>query len=229
MIFDDTKDLLQKTENIILDVRESKKRWMKKIDKIMSCNTYDFICTGINTVLLKRIFSIAIVFTVYVALFINFSIPTIIVNFVLSLLLAVILAPLTIFSKSLDDDIKSKDVKQVKKEISKRKLSAIEIQSIKDNLLIMKTALEAKTSISRWIITAIWAVFLYFFILYLLTPVINGEPIKIKTLQAIALTPIFILMLYSLERCFARTSRRVFMTLLFALNEPDSVHLVQDY
>jgi hypothetical protein len=84
----------------------------------------------------------------------------------------------------------------------------------------MQTVLESKANISRWIIAAVWAIFIYLFIQYFLSSAMNGEPIKIKSLQLAGLTPFFILMLYSLERCFSRTSRRVFMTLLFALNEP---------
>ena len=222
MIFDDTKELLQKTENVILDVYEGRKRWLSKVDKIVNCNTVGFICTGVNSSLTKRIFFVTIVVFLFFTLTFGVTGKQLIVNLIFSLLTAIILSPLVIFSKSLDDDVKSKDVEQIKKVINEKELSATECRAIKENLLIMKAALESKTSMSRWIVAAIWAVFLYFLMQYFIPPVINGEPVKMKTLQLVGLGPIFILTIYSLERCFSRTSRRVFMTLFFALNEPKS-------
>lgn len=219
MIFDETKDLLQKTESIILDVRESKKWWVKKVDKIITGNTLDFIFSGGNPALLKRIIFIGLGFFALFTIFLDFTREAILINANFSILLAVMLAPFTLFSKSLDDDVKSEDIAKVKQEIDKKGLSSDGCQAVRENLLIMKTALENKTSISKWLIAAMWAVFLYLFLQYFLPSILAGEPIKIKTLQAVALTPVLILALYSLERCFARTSRRVFMTLLFALNE----------
>jgi hypothetical protein len=105
MIFDHTKDLLQKTEDIILDVYDGRKRWIRKIDKIINSNTLGFIYTGANPLLIKRIFFItlwlSLIITIWTKIFNDIEFFKFILNVIFALLLAVILAPLSIFSKKL--------------------------------------------------------------------------------------------------------------------------------
>lgn len=219
MIFNETKDLLRKTEEVLLDIGKSKKRLLNDIDKNVFHSTIGFIYTDGNFRLIKKTVFIAIIFFLLWTIFTNWTLAQLIANAINALVLAMIFAPLSMPSAILGNDVNSKDVEQVQKEIIKKKLSLLQIQAIKNNLSMLETAFESKIHISKWIITAIWGIFLYFFTQYYIPLVIAGKPIKIQTLLLVGLSLILIGILHLSTRGFSKTGKRVFMTLAFALNE----------
>jgi hypothetical protein len=229
MIFDDTKDLLQKSEEVILRIDNSKNRFIDKIGKIWDNSTLDFICAGSNFSLFIKTVIIATIFWILLSLILfiqnNLSEMTtvkLIVNAIFALVAALICSPLIIPSKSLDNDIKGKDIELIHKKIIEKQLPELERQTIKDNLRMMEATFKSKVSMSRAMITILWAIYLYFLTNHFLPIFMKGEPVLIINLLLVILSFFFILMFHLAERTFSRTGRKIFMTLFFALNEPNN-------
>jgi hypothetical protein len=223
MIFEDTKDLLQKTEEVVLNVDKSKKRWINIADRIINYNTIGLIFVGGPYFWVKRIIAIMVILWMSVTIVSLFNKNCTAENFIsnggIALICAVILAPFVLPSKSFADDVKNEYIKEILEEIKIKKFSVSQLHIVKDNLEILKTEFESKVSMSRWIITVLWAVFLYLFVQYFVPPAIEGNSIKLQNVQLTFIGLTFIGFFYFIERCFFRAGKKIFLILNLALNE----------
>ena len=218
MILDDTKELLQKTEEIILKIRKSKYCLVNYINKILHHNIVGFIDVKENyTVIIKTLIIFIVSFVLLT--FAGKTTESLVLNGIFAILLATIFAPFTVPTKILGSDIKSADVKIIQEEIIKKKLSPSHIQAIKDNLSILEVAFDAKFKIPRWIIVTLWAVWGYLFTQFVILGIIEKNTVKLQTLLCFCICAVIIGVIYLLTVAFQKTGKRIFMTLLFALNE----------
>lgn len=217
MIFDDTKELLQKTEEAILNLKNN-------IDKVPLEKAILFISKG-KCHSFKNIFYIALILYSILLVLAFFSSPSLsiaqklIANGLITIVLSMIFAPFTIPSIMLTNEIKRSNVKKIKDEILKKKLSSIKLQAIKENLAISEAAFKSKLLISNWIIASLWAVYVYCFTKCFIDNALINEPIKLYTLGVLCTYAIFLGLIFMVKMRFQKTGKRIFMTLKFALNE----------
>jgi hypothetical protein len=223
MIFEDTKDLLQKTEEVVLDVDKSKKRWINIADRIINYNTIGLIFVGGHYSLVKRIIIITILLcpltTIIGIVKDGYSTGNFIANASVALLFAVVFAPFMLPSKAFDSDIKDKYIEEILKEIKEKSFSLLQLQSVKNDLEMLKIEFESKMRMSKWVIAALWAVFVYLFVQYCVPAVTEGKSIKLTTVELAFMGLVSISFFYFVERCYFRGVKKVFLILNLALNE----------
>ena len=218
MIYEDTKELLQKTEEIVLKIRKNKYWLFNCIDKILHHNTVGFIDVKENYTVIIKTLVIFIVYFVLVA-FACKTTESLVFNGIFAVLIATIFAPLTVPTRIFGSDIKSANVKILQEEIIKKKLSPSQIQTIKNNLSILEVAFDAKFKIPRWIIVTLWAAWVYLFTQSVILGILVKNTVKLQTLLCFCICALIIGVIYLLTVAFQKTGKRIFMTLLFALNE----------
>lgn len=222
MIYEDTKELLYLTEKTVLDVKASKHKTINRLDNIILHNIFGFIDVKDNVRIISRTLIIAIILLVSASLLSGFAIPQLIVNGVFSFIIAIIFSPLIMPSQITGNDIKGCDIESIHDIIKKKKLTPAQLQAIKSNLSILKTAFDNKVKTSKWIIAALWAIFLYLFSQYYVPDAIAGKTVTLKASLIYLMSMFFIALLYLCIISYCKTGKRVFMTLSFALNEPIS-------
>jgi hypothetical protein len=223
MIFEDTKDLLQKTEEVVLDLDKSKKRWINIVDRIINFKTIGLIFVGWHYSLVRRIVLITIIFgsltTIIGIIKDGYSTGNLIANMSFALLFAVVFAPFILPSKAFDSDIKDKDIEEILKEIKEKSFSSSQLQAVKNALEMLRIEFESKMRMSKWVIAALWAIFLYLFVQYCVPAVTEGKSIKLSTVKFAFLGLSSISFFYFVERCYFRGVKKVFLILNLALNE----------
>ncbi len=224
MIIHETKELLRKTEDVIFEVKEDESRFMKIIDALTYDHFMGYIVFGINAFLIFKTLIIAVVFFEFINLLslltgsFNGRNDYLIANFIVSLLIAIIFAPLVASRKSLDDDVKEDFIEKISTYIRDKFYSALQLAAIEKNVEMMKNAFEVRMRIPRGLIGVFWACYIFYLTSHAVQFVGNG---KFKIFDAANVFNIFVILLLinMMERLFTRTVRRIYMTLSLALNE----------
>ena len=222
MIYKHTQDLLKKAEEVVIGYK-SKKKLFKKVDSSSFEKISNFIVSGNCSMGVKAFLvtlSLWIILFLIVGVDSSLSLPQkLIANGMIAFILGIVTAPFTLPSTIMAKDIKCSDIENLKDEISKKRLTSRKLQVIKGNLPLIESTFKSKLIISNWIIASLWAVYVYCFAKCFIDNVIDGKPIKLYTLLAFCAYAFFIWLVFMLKRRFQETGERVFMTLLFALNE----------
>jgi hypothetical protein len=219
MIFEDTKELLHLTEKTVLGIKTSKHKIINRLDNIILHNIFGFIDVKDNARIISRTLIIAIMLFVLASLLSGFAIPQLIVNGIFAFIIAMIFSPLIMPSQIAGNDIKDCDIKFIHGIIKKKKPTPAQLQAIKSNLSILEATFDTKVKTSKWIIAALWAIFLYLFSQYYVPDAIAGKTVTLQASIIYLMSMFFIAFLYLCIISYCKTGKRVFLTLLFSLNE----------